>query len=68
MGEANSKTRDSLAIVEETSDYRWGSGFRMLSPMIDRQNMIPDTPETMTMPSIAVRTPTARKIEDSVSK
>jgi hypothetical protein len=40
----------------------------MLSPMIDRQNMIPDIPETRTMPSIAVRTPTARKIEDSVSK
>jgi hypothetical protein len=67
-GEANGKTRGSLAIVEVASDYWWGSGFRMVSPMIDRQNMIPDMPDTRTMLSIAVRTPTASKIEDSVSK
>ena len=53
---------------DETGDYRWGSGFRILSPMIDKQNMIPDMPDTRTMPSMAVRTPTARKIEDSVRR
>jgi hypothetical protein len=66
-GEVNGRV-GGLANDKETGDYRWGSGFRILSPMIDKQNMIPDMPDTRTMPSMAVRTPTARKIEDSVRR